>query len=176
MVLPFRDRPEVPDGYGVPEDDAGVLEWSAVEARLKQALHYWMATTRPDGRPHVIPRWGVWMDGRFWYDGAPDTLHVRNLTDNPSCVLHLEDGREAVMVEGRSEAAAPPGSELGGRLATAFSAKYAALGYSPQSDSWEGPDAGGLRVFTPVKAMAWFDFPTDMTRFIFQPFSSPTTA
>jgi hypothetical protein len=34
-------------------------------------------------------------------------------------------------------------------------------------DSWEGPDAGGLRVFTPLKAIAWFDFPTDVTRFRF---------
>jgi len=167
MHQPSRDRPEVPDGYGVPDSDEGVLEWSAVESRLRESSHYWMATTRPDGRPHVVPRWGVWMDGRFWYDGALDTIHVRNLTEDPSCVLHLEDGRQAVMVEGRSEAAEPPGLELGGRLATEFSAKYAELGYTPEPNSWDGSDAGGLRVFTPVKAMAWFDFPTDVTRFRF---------
>jgi hypothetical protein len=107
------------------------------------------------------------MDGRFWYDGALDTIHVRNLIDNPSCVIHLEDGRQAVMVEGRSEAAEPPGLGLGGRLAAEFCAKYAELGYSPEPNSWERSDAGGLRVFTPVKAMAWFDFPTDVTRFRF---------
>jgi hypothetical protein len=107
------------------------------------------------------------MDGRFWYDGALDTMHVRNLNENSACVLHLEDGRQAVIVEGRSEAAVPPGLELGGRLATEFSAKYAELGYSPKPDSWEGPDAGGLRVFIPVKGMAWFNFPTDVTRFRF---------
>ena len=152
----------MPDGYGVPENDDGVLEWSAVEARLRQSSHYWMATTRPDGRPHAVPRWGVWMDGRFWYDGALDTVHVRNLTENSACVLH-----QAVIVEGRSEAARPPGLEFGGRLAAEFSAKYADLGYSPDSDSWEGSDAGGLRAFIPVKAMAWFDFPTDVTRFSF---------
>lgn len=167
MVQPSRDRPEVPDGYGVPENDDGVLEWSAVEGRLRASFHYWMATTRPDGRPHVVPRWGVWMDGRFWYDGALDTIHVRNLDENSACVLHLEDGRQAVIVEGRSEAALPPGLERGSRLATEFLAKYAELGYSPEPDSWEGPDAGGLRVFIPVKGMAWFNFPTDVTRFRF---------
>jgi len=34
-------------------------------------------------------------------------------------------------------------------------------------DAWEGPDAGGLRGFTAVKAMAWFEFPTDVTRYRF---------
>ena len=30
-----------------------------------------------------------------------------------------------------------------------------------------GVGAGGLVAFTPVKALAWFDFPTDVTRFRF---------
>ena len=64
----------------------------------------------------------------------------------------------------KSEAAAPPGLELGGRLAAEISAKYGKLGYSPQADAWEVPHAGGLRAFTPVKAMAWFEFPVDVTR------------
>ncbi len=167
MDAPSRDRPEVPDGYGVPDNDDDLLEWAAVEDRVRSSTHYWMATTRPGGRPHVVPRWGVWMDGRLWYDGAVDTVHVKNLNDNSECVLHLGDGRQAVIVEGRSEAAAPPGLELGGRLAAEMSAKYGKLGYSPKPDAWEGPDAGGLRVFTPAKAMAWFEFPSDVTRFRF---------
>jgi hypothetical protein len=107
------------------------------------------------------------MDRLFWYDGAVDTVHVQNLTANPACVLHLENGREAVMVEGTSEAAGPPGLDFGGRLSAEFSGKYSELGYSPNPDSWEGADAGGLRVFTPRKAMAWFNFPADVTRFRF---------
>ena len=169
MIDPTRDRPQMPDGYGVPETDDGLLSWTDVEDRLRASLHYWMATTRPNGKPHVVPRWGVWLDGRMWYDGAVDTVHVRNLNRDTSCVLHLEDGRQAVMVEGRSEPAGPPGFLLGGRLSEAMSAKYGDLGYSPEPDSWEGPASGGLRVFTPLKAMAWFDFPSDVTRFTFPP-------
>ncbi len=167
MSQPTRDRPEIPDGYGVPETAEGILEWAAIEDRLRESSHYWMSTTRPDGRPHVVPRWGIWLDGRFWYDGAPSTIHVRNLMANSACVLHLEDGRQAVMVEGRSDAADPPGLEFGGRLSAEFSRKYADLGYAPEAGSWEGSDSGGLRVFTPLKAMAWFEFPTDVTRFRF---------
>jgi len=157
----------MPDGYGVPDSDDGVLEWSVVEDRLRSSVNYWLATTRPDGRPHVVPRWGLWLDGRFWYDGALDTIHVQNLNENSACVLNLEDGRQAVIVEGRSEAAEPPGLELGGRLSAGFAEKYAELGYAPEPSSWEGPNSGGLRVLTPIKAMAWFDFPTDVTRFRF---------
>ena len=167
MNQPSRDRPHMPDGYGVPEANDGVLEWSAAEDRLRTAVNYWMATTRPDGRPHVVPRWGVWVDGRFWYDGAVDTVHVQNLLVNSACVLNLEDGSQAVIVEGRSDAADPPGLEFGSHLATAFGDKYAERGYSPEPGSWQGPDAGGLRVLTSVKAMAWFDFPADVTRFRF---------
>jgi hypothetical protein len=157
----------MPDGYGVPESTDGILEWSDVEERLVSAPQYWLSTTRRDGRPHVVPRWGVWVDGRFWYDGAPTTVHVRNLADNPACSLHLEDGWKAVILEGTSLPAHPPGLELGGRLAAAFGVKYGERGYRPEPDAWEGPYAGGLRIFTPAKALAWFDFPVDVTRFRF---------
>ena len=167
MNQPSLDRPQVPTGYGVPNSDDGMLEWAEVEERLRSSTEYWMATTRPDGRPHVVPRWGVWMDGRFWYDGARDTIHARNLALNSACALHLEDGRQAVIVEGLSKPATPPGQELGGRLSAGMTAKYGKLGYSPEPDAWDGLDTGGLTVMTPTKAMAWFDFPTDITRFRF---------
>jgi Pyridoxamine 5'-phosphate oxidase len=165
---PARDRPQMPDGYGVPATTDGLLDWSDVEARLTTSPQYWLATTRPDGRPHVVPRWGVWVDGRFWYDGAPTTVHVRNLAQRSACTLHLEDGWKAVIVEGTSQPAPPPGVDLGARLAAAFADKYADWGYRPKPDAWEGPAAGGLVLFTPIKALAWFDFPTDVTRFRFR--------
>ncbi len=162
-----RDRPQVPDGYGVPADTDGLLAWEQVEERLAASSQYWMATVRPGGRPHVVPRWGAWLDGRLWYDGAPTTLHARNLAANPACTLHLEDGWEVVIIDGTSGAAEPPGLELGGRIAAEFARKYAERGYAPAPDAWEGEGAGGLLVFTPSTALAWFDFPTDMTRFRF---------
>lgn len=157
----------MPDGYGVADGTDGLLDWSDVEARLVAARQYWMATTRPDGRPHVVPRWGVWVDGRLWYDGALTTVHARNLAHNRACTLHLEDGWQAVIVDGTSQPAAPPGAALGTRLAAAFAGKYADRGYEPEADAWEGPGAGGLVRFVPTKALAWFDFPTDVTRFRF---------
>jgi hypothetical protein len=156
----------MPDGYGLPTNTEGMLAWADVEARLVAATSYWLATVRPDGRPHVVPRWGVWVDGQFWYDGAPTTVHVRNLQANPACSLHLESGTEVVIVEGTSRAARAPARTLGAQISAAFS-KYHDQGYSPEADAWAGDDGGGLRVLTPQRAMAWFSFPTDATRFHF---------
>lgn len=163
---PRRSRPTFPDGYGLPDGDDGLLAWPAVEQRLVDAEHYWLATVRPDGRPHVVPRWGVWVDQRFYYDGAPTTRHARNLAANSACTLHLEDGKQAVILDGSSAPARADADGLGGRLAEAFG-KYHSAGYAPGADAWAGEDGGGLRVFTPVTALAWFAFPTDATRFTF---------
>lgn len=164
----FRvDRPLMPAGYGVPETTEGVLSWERVERALADSVHYWVGTTRPDGRPHTVPRWGVWTRDAFWYDGSPDTVHVRNLARNPSMVLHLESGEHAVVLEGTARPSDPLDPEWGRHLAEGFASKYAERGYAPEPDAWSGPDAGGLVVFRPAKALAWFDFPNDVTRFRF---------
>lgn len=165
--LPDRDRPRIPDGYGVPEGRDGLLDWSTIEGRLVEALHYWMATTRPDGRPHVVPRWGAWIDGALYYDGSPDTVHAGNARVNPACTLHIGDGREAITLDGHTEASKPVVGPIGEVVAAEIGRKYADLGYAPGPDSWSGDDAGGLMIFSPNKALAWFDFPTDLTRFRF---------
>jgi|SRR5690606_2013780 len=163
---PRATRPSVPDGYGLPETTDGLLTWSQVEERLVASKHYWLTSVRPDGRPHSVPRWGVWVDGRFWYDGAPTTVHTRNTERNPAVTLTLESGSQAVIVEGKSHATRADPQTLGARLAEAFG-KYAAEGYAPDASSWAGEDGGGLRVITPRRALAWFAFPNDCTRFTF---------
>lgn len=175
---PTTDRPRLPDGYGLPATSEGLLDWPAVEDRLRDALHYWISSVRPGGTPHSVPRWGVWLEGRFFYDGAPTTRHTRNVERNPAVTLTLESGTEVVIVEGDSLATRADPDGLGARLAEAFG-KYADSGYTPGPDSWAGEDGGGLRVITPRRAMAWFAFPTDCTRFTFpsgQPDSPSSTA
>jgi len=155
----------MPAGYGADQADV-LLTWEDVESRLIESLHYWVATTRPDGRPHVVPRWGVWLQERLWYDGSPDTVHARNLGPNPECVIHLESGSEVVIVEGTSTASEPLSGPLSERVSGEFARKYAP-DYTPSPDSWSGETAGGMRVVTPRRVLAWFDFPRDLTRFSF---------
>lgn len=160
-------RPELPDGYGV-QEEGPFLEWAVVEGWLTDSNEYWLASTRPDGRPHVVPRWGVWLDNVFWYDGSPATRHTRNVEQNPACALHLENGWSMVtIIEGTSRQSEPILGELGDRLAAQYARKYKAHGYAPEPDAWSGELAGGMRVLIPEKAIAWTQFPTDMTRFAF---------
>lgn len=159
------DRPSLPDGYGV-EDAGPYLSWEEVSGRLVAARNFWLATTWPNGRPHVMPRWGVWLDDAFWYDGSPETRHARNLADNPGCALHLESGDEVTIVEGVSVPSDPVSGELGERLSDEFRRKYAPT-YEPGPDSWSDEIAGGLRVLTPDKVIAWTDYPKGLTRFTF---------
>lgn len=167
MAWPTADRPVMPDGYGVPETTSGVLPWERVERALVESLHYWVATTRPDGRPHVVPRWGVWTRDAFWYDGSPTTVHAQNLTHDPRMVLHLESGEHAVVLEGEARPSEPVGGEFGRHLSEQFAIKYGPKGYEPAPDAWSDEGAGGLVVFRPGKALAWFSFPEDVTRFRF---------
>ncbi|GAA4432482.1 pyridoxamine 5'-phosphate oxidase family protein [Georgenia halophila] len=163
---PHVDRPRLPEGYGLPDTTEGLLSWSQVAERLTASLHYWISSVRPDGTPHAVPRWGVWLDDRFYYDGAPTTRHTRNVEQNPAVTLTLESGAEAVIVEGSSVATRADADGLGTRLAAAFT-KYADSGYQPDEDSWSGDQGGGLRVITPRRVLAWSDFPKDCTRFTF---------
>ena len=77
-----RGRPYAP-GYGIPTNRRGMLSWEYVEERMSAAQNYWVATVRPEGRPHLSPVWGVWVDGAFYFGSGPQTRKVRNLSENP---------------------------------------------------------------------------------------------
>ncbi len=90
---------EIPDA----ESSKGLLPWSWAVERLTSAHNYWLATTREDGRPHVMPVWGVWLDGAFLFSTGGESRKARNLAVNPNCVVCPERGDEAVIVEGVAE-------------------------------------------------------------------------
>jgi hypothetical protein len=101
-VEPRRLRPSF-KGYGVPESEDGMLPWSWATERLEQARNYWVSTTRPDGRPHSMPVWGIWLDGAFYFGSGRNSAKSRNLAANPAIVVHLESGDETVILEGRAK-------------------------------------------------------------------------
>jgi hypothetical protein len=163
-AAPAPERPDFPPDYGIPQTSEGLLPWSFAEERLKAARNYWVATVRPDGRPHTVPVWGVWLDGRIYIEGSPDTVRFRNITSNPAASIHLESGDEVVLLEGELSSRPNPPRSLTVRLSELYRQKYEQSGYSPGEDQW---DNGGLYEFRPRKAFAWSRFPEDVTRFIF---------
>ncbi len=163
MAEPKVTRPHFPPGYV--DHPSGHVAWAWVEERLDQAVHYWLCTVRPDGRPHAVPKWAVWVDGSIYFDGSPETLHARNLARNPEVVVHLESGEQAVIVEGQARPVDRPEAGLAARVAGAYRRKYSGLGYSPQPDQW---DQGGLFVVELKAIIAWTKFSQDPTKFVFE--------
>lgn len=166
---PLVERPSVPS-YGIPDDLAGTLPWSWAEERLAAAETYWVATTRPDFRPHVMPLWAAWHAGRLWLEGGAATRRARNLAREPSLAVavHLPtDG--AVIVEGTAERHLGVAPGLAAALEAAF-AKYAVPPRSYRVDPahWDDP-AGGIWMVTPRVVFGWSSFPADATRWRFVP-------
>ena len=122
-------------------------------------MHYWLATIRRDGSPHVVPIDGIWLDDRCYFGGDPVSVHVRNMRRDGRATLHLEDGEAAVIVEGIAEWVMLSKTVAQG-LATATTAKY---GY-PQSASDYLEGVWRLR---PAKVLAWNTLYIDATRFLF---------
>ena len=98
---PAADRPFMP-GYGIrPADQgSGLLPWSEAERRLRTAHDYWVATVRPDGSPHVMPVWGVWLDACVWFSSGLRSRKALNLAARPRCTVTTDDARDPVVVDG----------------------------------------------------------------------------
>jgi hypothetical protein len=152
-------RPQMPPGYGLlgPCEGEGLLPWTAVEQQLSKARNYWIATTRPDGRPHCVPVWGVWAGGALYFGSDSASRKSRNLQGNPHAVVHLESGDEVVILEGIVKQASDPDAVA--EASTRYAAKY---------DLPEGLGGSAL-MFRPSVAFAWRerDFPGSATRWRF---------
>ena len=163
MTHPKVSRPTFPKGYV--DKPVSFLDWEWVTAQLTESKHYWLCSVRPNGHPHVVPRWGAFLDNKFYYDGSPETRHAQNIEKNPFVTLNLESGEKAIILEGISQPAGKPDPEFAKRLAKDIGKKYSALGYAPEPNQW---DEGGLFVFTPHQCIAWSKFTENPTKFIFE--------
>ncbi len=137
-----------PSTYPFPRDVAAFLPWARVEDHLRDAQYYWIATVRPDGRPHATPLWGVWLEMAWYFDGAPQTRWARNLVHNPALTMHLEPGDDVVIVEGIVEHIPTMADEaLAQRIIAEWDRKYGRL----------HPDPAGQGIWRlgPRSARAW---------------------
>lgn len=80
---------------------------SPTVGRLESARNIWLATVRPDGRPHLVPIWFVVDAGRWYICTGPESVKARNLQANPRVALALEDGDQPLVVEGTARRVTP---------------------------------------------------------------------
>ena len=101
MSEPKAGRPHWPDALeSVPEGSRGLKPWSWAVERLEKSHNYWIATTRPDGGPHLMLVWGIWWQDGFWFSTGARTRKAKNMEANPRCVIGTDQSDEAVILEG----------------------------------------------------------------------------
>jgi hypothetical protein len=92
------------DGYG-----HDPIEWRRVIETLQEvgtldaldaAGRYWLATTRSDGHPHVMPVGAIWDHGSFFFTAGPGTQKAKNLARDPHCVITVAAPGTDIVVEG----------------------------------------------------------------------------
>lgn len=163
---PRADRPHMP-GYGIAPADVGtgLLPWSWAEERLTRSHDYWLATRRPDGHPHAMPVWGVWLDGAVWFSCGIRSRKARNLDADGRCAVTTDDALEPVVVEGEAvrvldrEALAGFMAALDAKYETSYGAEFA------------DPAVNVVWRVAPARAFGLLesDFPGSPTRWTFPP-------
>ena len=101
MSEPQASRPYWPDALEKPPDTAaGLQPWSWALERLVKSHNYWIATSRPEGRSHLMLVWGIWWQDAFWFSTGRRTRKAKNIAADPHCVIATEKADEAVILEG----------------------------------------------------------------------------
>jgi pyridoxine/pyridoxamine 5'-phosphate oxidase len=117
----------------------------------------WLATTDPDGRPHLAAVGAVWLDDRFYFVSGPRLRKSRNVAANPKCAMSVSLAGIDVVVEGTaSKVTDAPTLERVANL-------YASLGWPARAREgaitaeFSAPSAGrgpwNLYVITPTTAV-----------------------
>ncbi len=160
MASPQPERPAIDPGYGIgdPQYPFTPLDWSEVTKQIAESRNYWIATTRPSGRAHSVPVWGVWTDDAFWFFTTTESLTGRNLAQQAYAEVHLESGDDVVLLFGEFEIVSSTDAVL-----QDYQNKYGLFDENVVNDE------------TPVyrlkldKAIAWReqDFPNSATRWRF---------
>jgi PPOX class probable F420-dependent enzyme len=154
-------------GYGMlpAEQGSGLIPWPEVERRLTVSHDYWVATVRPDGRPHVMPVWGVWLDGRLWFSSGGRARKARNLAADPRCTMTTDDAQNPVVLDG--VAARVDDADDISAFVVAMNAKYDA----GMTADFLDPAVNATFAVRPVRAIALThdDFTGSPTRWTFSP-------
>ena len=98
-----------------------------IDERLRTEPTVWLSSTRPDGRPHVVPVWFNWDGSVFDLFSKPNAQKIRNLREHPAVMLAVGQPAEewdVELVEGTASIVESPTSEV---VPPTMFEKYASL-------------------------------------------------
>jgi len=145
------------------------LDGDTVRKVLAGAELYWLTTVRSDGRPHVTPLVGVWVDDNFVFCTGRDEQKARNLehTDTVAVTTGSNTWNQGldVVVEGRAERVV--GIDALTDLADSYRDKYGDDWDYDADDEVFDPEGGRAYVFRvePTKVIAFAKSPHGQTTF-----------
>jgi pyridoxamine 5'-phosphate oxidase-like protein len=142
--------------HGFSQPDATPTPWPVGLEHVVNADTFWLATVRPDGRPHVTPLIAVWHGDALWFATGPDERKAKNLAENPSCLLttgrsDLVEGGLDVVLEGAAEQVTNE-AELQ-PIAETFAAKYGTeiWHFVVRDGAFSDADSGGRAIVFRVR-------------------------
>ncbi len=163
---PRRDRPDLPKGY-ISRSARGMLAWADAERILRGGRYFWYGTTNPNGAPHLVQQWGVWVDGTLYFEGSERTRWARNLARDGRLAFGTQVGNRAVMGTAIVDVVRGIERSIAERIATQYAAKYGrTFDYRPKPEQYT---SGHVFRARPMK-MIVFDvehFESAATRFTF---------
>ena len=83
------------------------IPWSRALAALETGSQRnetsFLATTRPDGRPHLAGVGAVWEEGKVYFVSGDGTRKSRNVAENPSCAISISLPGIDLVIEGEAQ-------------------------------------------------------------------------
>jgi hypothetical protein len=73
---------------------------------VAEAEDFLLATTDPDGRPHVVPVLAVWLEGTVCFVTFRQSRKTRNLERNDGCAVTVPGPDVDLVLEGAAQLAA----------------------------------------------------------------------
>jgi hypothetical protein len=94
------------DEQNLDGSDAPTIAWARACERFEEdagiSPTHWLATVCPDGRPHVMPVWTVWVDNTFSFVAGVTAPQRENLAHNAHCVIAVASSGLDLVVEGEA--------------------------------------------------------------------------
>ena len=76
------------------------LTWADARTRLADDEDCLLATSGPNGRPHVVPVLSVWLEGALFFNTGRRTRKAHNLAQNNSCAVTVPGPDVDLVLEG----------------------------------------------------------------------------